>query len=79
MRYIFDLETDGFLENVTTIHCIVLKDIDTNEILLLTKEEAVKKLKEATLLIGHNVIKFDIPVLKNFLKALKLRQKYLTL
>tara|TARA_R110000822_G_scaffold20594_3_gene65864 strand:+ start:2171 stop:3904 length:1734 start_codon:yes stop_codon:yes gene_type:complete len=75
MRYIFDLETDGFLENVTTIHCIVLKDIDTNEILLLTKEEAVKKLKEATLLIGHNVIKFDIPVLKKLFKGFETKAK----
>jgi len=25
MKYIFDLETDGLLENVTKIHCIVLK------------------------------------------------------
>jgi len=64
MRYIFDIETDGFLENVTKVHCIVLKDIDTNEILKLTTDEAVSKLRKAELLIGHNIIKYDIPVLK---------------
>jgi len=64
MKYIFDLETDGLLENVTKIHCIVLKNIETNEILKLTTDEAVNKLRKAELLIGHNIIKYDLPVLK---------------
>jgi len=51
MKYIFDLETDGLLENVTKIHCIVLKNIETNEILKLTTDEAVNKLRKAELLI----------------------------
>ena len=64
MRYVFDIETDGFLDVVSKVHCIVLKDIDTNEVLLLSVDEAVKKLSKAKLLIGHNIIKYDIPVLK---------------
>ena len=28
----FDVETDGFLDDVTTAHCIVLKDLDNNEV-----------------------------------------------
>jgi len=64
MRYIFDIETDGFLDVVSKVHCIILKDIDTNKILSLTVDEAVKKLTTAKLVIGHNIIKYDIPVLK---------------
>ena len=31
-KYCFDIETNGLLETVTTLHCVVLKDIDTKEI-----------------------------------------------
>ena len=64
MRYIFDIETDGFLHTCTKVHCIVLKDIDSGEILTLDNESAIKKLEEADLIVGHNIIKFDIPVLE---------------
>ena len=64
MRYIFDIETDGFLHTCTKVHCIVLKDIDSGEILTLDNESAIKKLEEADLIVGHNIIKFDIPVLQ---------------
>ena len=32
MKYILDLECDNFLDKVTKIHCIVMKDIETNKI-----------------------------------------------
>ena len=60
MRYVFDIETNGFLDDCDTAHCIVLKDIDTNEIHKLDNKEAVKKLEEAELIIGHNIVKFDM-------------------
>ena len=66
MKYCFDIETDGFLNQCTKVHCIVLKDIDTNEIKKLDNETALKELEQADLIIGHNIIKFDIPVLKKF-------------
>jgi DNA polymerase I-like protein with 3'-5' exonuclease and polymerase domains len=64
MRYCFDIETDGFLHDCTKVHCIVLKNIDTNEILKPTNEEAITLLSEAKFITGHNIIKFDIPVLE---------------
>ena len=65
-RYVFDLETDGLLDTVSTVHCLVLKDIDTGEIISYTDNwrEGVKRLEEADLIVGHNIIKYDIPVLK---------------
>ena len=74
MRYIFDIETDGFLHTCTKVHCIVLKDIDSGEILTLDNESAIKKLEEADLIVGHNIIKFDIPVLQK-LYNFNFRQK----
>ena len=66
MRYVFDIETDGLLDTVSKVHCLILKDIDTNEIISYVDnwEEGVKRLEDAELIIGHNVIKYDIPVLK---------------
>ena len=64
MKYVFDLESNGLYNEVSTIHCIVLKDIDTNKIIQVDVNEALKLLSEAELIIGHNIIKYDIPVLK---------------
>ena len=67
-RYIFDLETDGLLDDVTKIHCVVLKDIDTGEDLGYHGRgvwtEAIPKLEKADMICGHNIIKYDIPVLQ---------------
>ena len=38
MKYVFDIETDGFLNQCTKVHCIVLKNIDTGEILKYDNE-----------------------------------------
>lgn len=69
-RYIFDIETDGFVEELTKVHCLVLKDIDTGEVLSYADhpgyrpiEEGVRLLAGSDLIVGHNVINFDIPAL----------------
>jgi len=67
MKYIFDIETDGLLDELTTIHCLVLREIDTNEVTVFQKGEinlGIKMLLEADLISGHNVIKFDIPAIQ---------------
>lgn len=64
MKYVFDLESNGLYNNVSTVHCIVLKDIDSNKIIQVDVNQALKLLSEAELIIGHNIIKYDIPVLK---------------
>jgi DNA polymerase I len=63
------------LDGVTQIHCIVLKDINTNEMLLLRKEDALNKLSKAELIVGHNIIKFDIPVIKKLYPAFDFKGK----
>lgn len=67
MRLLWDIETNGFLEHTTTIHCIALMDADTHETWSYGPseiEQGVAKLQAASELIGHNIINFDIPALK---------------
>ncbi len=66
-RYIFDIETNGFLDELNVCHCLVMKDLDTGERFSYgpnTVIEGVRKLAEADFIAGHNIIRFDIPALK---------------
>jgi DNA polymerase I-like protein with 3'-5' exonuclease and polymerase domains len=66
-KLIFDLETDGLLADVTKIHCMVTKEVDTGEIRRYTREsmdEGIQSLREAEQIIGHNIVGYDIPVLR---------------
>lgn len=70
---IFDLETNGLLYEVTTIHCMVIYDVEEKQYWNYTNkdmEEGLTKLMEYDVLIGHNIIGFDLPVIK------KLYDKY---
>lgn len=67
MRYIFDAETDGFLDTVSTIHCLSIMDIDTQQIQSFGPfhiEAGLSLLQEADCIVGHNIIKFDLPVIQ---------------
>ena len=68
MHYILDLECDNLLDKVTKIHCIVLKDINTNEF-ITDLDKAIEKIKDAKLIIGHNIVAFDMPVIKKVLNV----------
>tara|TARA_R100001594_G_scaffold80379_1_gene114902 strand:+ start:5884 stop:7623 length:1740 start_codon:yes stop_codon:yes gene_type:complete len=66
MELVFDIETDDL--NATEIHCIVAIDENnkqyTFDIIDDTILEGLNFLAEADKLIGHNIIGFDIPVIK---------------
>jgi len=67
MRILFDIESNNYLEHMTVIHCIVTKDIDTGEVRKFRPSEikaGLKHLQDATVLIGHNIIQFDIAAIK---------------
>ena len=65
MRLVFDLETDGYLEHLTKIHCIAIRNADdTSQSWVYSPqwiEQGLKQLMEADEVIGHNIITFDIP------------------
>ncbi len=62
---IFDIETNGFLNELTTVHCVALttpEGVQSYHGDSIT--EAIKILNDAEVLIGHNIQDFDIPALK---------------
>lgn len=66
MNVIFDIETDGLLSTVTKIHSIVIKDIDTGKLYSCygdTIEQGLTILSNANLLVGHNILKYDLAVI----------------
>ena len=66
MRFIFDCETNGLLDELNCIHSLVLKNIDTGEKHSFSPgsiEQGVKMLMAADLIVGHNVIDFDVPAI----------------
>lgn len=67
MALIFDLETDGLLDEVIKIHCLVVKITDTGQVITYTGdgiETGIRCLMGSDLIAGHNVIKYDIPVIQ---------------
>lgn len=75
---LFDLESNGLLDALTTIHCLVIKDTSTGVSSRYNDQpfpalkagsirDGVERLLDATrqgqFIVGHNVIKFDVPAL----------------
>jgi len=62
-RLAIDIETDDL--DATTIWCAVTKDIDTGEVKVWKVANGLRQyIEDQDLLIGHNIINFDLPVLK---------------
>ena len=67
MRLVFDIETDGLLRGLSVIHCIVARDLDTNEEYRFEPhqtKQGLQLLKEADELWGHNIVGYDIEAIK---------------
>ena len=69
-QLLFDLESTGLLRQGSRIHCIVVRDGDTGDTSVFDHKperdllQGVKQLEQADVLIGHNIIGYDIPLLK---------------
>ena len=63
---VFDIESDGFLAEATKIHCISISENGDAPVCYgPTKiEEALRWMHGATNLVGHNIIRYDLPLLK---------------
>ena len=64
---VFDLESDGLYDKVTKVHCIVVYDINGKQTFSYGPDriaDAIAHLATADVLIGHNILFFDIPVLQ---------------
>ena len=62
---VIDIETDNLLNRMTTVHCAVAKDIKTGVIYEYGPDqiEYFVRALEDNIVIGHNIINFDIPAL----------------
>ncbi len=78
-RLVFDLETNNLLPKVSRIHCIGITDLDTDESFVFNDEitpsmydeqkhfniqDGLDMLDKADVIIGHNIINYDLPVLE---------------
>lgn len=67
---IFDIETDGLLQKVTKIHCLSYEIHDNKTVIkgTLTDTTLIKEFILAqTVLVGHNIVRYDVPVLEKLL------------
>ena len=65
--YVFDLETNGLYDEVTTIHCLVLHDLNRDQTFTYGPDSiaaGLEHLATADVLIGHNILFYDIPVIR---------------
>jgi DNA polymerase-1 len=65
-RYLFDIESDGLLKDVTKMHILYAYDIDNNTLQYWLENDLgwMEVFSKATLLVGHNIIGYDLCVLK---------------
>ena len=66
---LFDIETNGLLEEVTQLHCIATFDTQTSEERIFSSlagdlQDGLDLIMKAPRIAGHNVIKYDLPVLQ---------------
>lgn len=67
-RLVFDLETDGYLDQTTRIHVIATRDIDNPDRSWVYGphqiDEGIAQLAAANEIVGHNILGFDIPAIQ---------------
>ena len=75
MTRVYDIEADGFYDDVTKCHCIVSIDPDTMETTIsphdfglglghVISHDEHLQLLSSTKQVGHNILAYDIPVLE---------------
>ena len=72
MRLVFDIESNGLLD-ATKIHSLCLYDLDSGKTYSCTDnayksayklQYGLELLSQADMIIGHNIICFDIPLIR---------------
>lgn len=82
MRLVFDTESNGFLEQATKLHSLVIEDLDTGDFIschdnggATSIETGLSLLARATELYAHNGIKHDYPLLRKLYPNVTLKAK----
>ena len=64
---VFDIETNGFYNEVNKTYCIVIHDVNSGQVASYGPSNinaALQHLDSGDVLIGHNIIFYDVPVLE---------------
>lgn len=67
---VLDIEADGLLEDITTIWCFVFRTLDGKTVNAYGPDEldkAITELSTCDVIIGHNIISYDMPAIKKIL------------
>ncbi len=83
MALIFDIETNGLLNTLDIIHSLVIYDTEKdcyydctdNDPNKLTIKEGLEILSGAPLIVGHNIIGFDLPAIQKLYPTFKVNDK----
>jgi DNA polymerase I len=71
----FDVETNALkIRDVTKIHCCAVSD-GTNTVLYKDSKKWLQVLEDADVLIGHNIIQYDIPAIQQLYPTFKPKGK----
>lgn len=77
---VFDLETDGLLEDVSKIHCVAIKAYDEDKAIPPTLYygeavvDALTLLASADYLVAHNGVGYDVPAINKLYPDIRLPQ-----
>jgi DNA polymerase I-like protein with 3'-5' exonuclease and polymerase domains len=68
MRYtIFDIETDGLLDTLSKLHCLVAHTYEDNQLIqetvITNPLELANFLSNQVMLVGHNIKRYDFPAI----------------
>ena len=73
---VFDIETDGLFPSVSKVHLFVGIDLKTDKRTILSpdheplsRESLQNVISDCRMLIGHNILMYDIPVLEKLMKV----------
>jgi hypothetical protein len=68
---VFDLESNGLLNDVTRIHCLVIYEQETDQTIVYNDQgdaepitRGVQRLEDCEVMVGHNILGYDIPCLQ---------------
>ena len=67
MKIVFDIETDGLLDKLTKIHVFSWSVVGSGVVQSTNDLSVIQEIMDkATVVVGHNVVSFDLPVLQKF-------------
>ena len=75
---VFDIETNGLLYDVSKIHCIATFDTETEKTYVYNDQmnetpsirDGINQIMEADTIAGHNLIGYDLAVLRKLIMGL---------